>query len=422
MPDLFKEGAIVSFTEYLMLGALFGINIILNRYYNTAALGTFTFAYTIAQISMIGIGGALTPLLRREIITQSDGVTNFIINVLQLKVILLVSFLLICLSISFFLSNEDVTISYFVMAMIFVKGLDSLSETFYTSYQSISNYKIYAYIKTSNAIANIVLIFLFAYLKYPVQTVYYVLIFVALFFILINVLVSKNLFKIGTNIFQEFGINNTKKYFFKEAWPLIVNSIFFQISSRISVIFVFAISGKIVSGVFSGAVMMVTVFTAFANALGVVFFSRLTILFNTNKAAFFVYLKKMSVTIFFMGLGLLAVFFITLPIQFKIFGTMPEYARNIFLIAGCSIPFAILSGVLGNIFVVMRKQKLGMYISFILLIINSILYYIAPTLQKTMGVSIAYLMSNIFIVTVFLFFISKVYKETNFTKEPSIIS
>lgn len=422
MPDLFKEGAIVSFTEYLMLGALFGINIILNRYYNTAALGTFTFAYTIAQISMIGIGGALTPLLRREIITQSDGATNYIINVLQLKVILLVSFLLICLSISFFLSNEDVTISYFVMAMIFVKGLDSLSETFYTSYQSISNYKIYAYIKTSNAIANIVLVFVIAYLKYPVQTVYYVLIFVAVLFFLINCLVSKTLFKLGYNIFQEFGINSTKKYFFKEAWPLIVNSIFFQISSRISVIFVFAISGKIVSGVFSGAVMMVTVFTAFANALGVVFFSRLTILFNTNKAAFFVYLKKMSVTIFFMGLALLAVFFITLPIQFKIFGTMPEYARTIFLIAGCSIPFAILSGVLGNIFVVMHKQKLGMYISFILLIINSILYYVVPTLQKTMGVSIAYLMSNIFIVTVFLFFINKVYKETNITKEPSVIS
>ena len=168
--------------------------------------------------------------------------------------------------------------------------------------------------------------------------------------------------------------------------------------------------------------MMVTVFTAFANALGIVFFPRLTKLFNTDKTAFFTYLKKISVTIFFIGLVLLGVFIITLPIQFKIFGRMPDYARNIFLIAGCSIPLTILSGVLGNIFVVMHKQKLGMYISFILLIVNSILYYIIPTLNKTIGVSLAYLLSNLFIVGVFLYFISTIYKKTNFTEEQTILS
>ena len=422
IPALFKEGAIVSFTEYLMLGALFGINIILNRYYDTAALGTFTFAYTIAQISMIGIGGALTPLLRREIVTQSDSTTKFIINVLQLKIMLLVLCLLISLIISFFLHKENVAISYFIMAMIFVKGMDSLSETFYTSYQSVSNYRIYAYIKTFNAGANILGVFILAYLNYPVQNVYIVLIIVSILFFLINFLVSTTLFTIGYNVVKEFGINSTKKYFFNQAWPLIVNSIFFQISSRVSVLFVFAISGKIVSGVFSGAVMMVTVLTAFANALGIVFFPRLTKLFNTDKRAFFSYLKKISVMIFFIGLVLLGVFIITLPIQFKIFGQMPDYARNIFLIAGCSIPLAILSGVLGNIFVVMHKQKLGMYISFILLIVNSILYYIIPTLNKTIGVSLAYLLSNLFIVGVFLYFISTIYKKINFTEEQTILS
>ena len=192
VPSIFKEGAIVSFTEYLMLGALFGINIILNRYYDTAALGTFTFAYTIAQISMIGIGGALTPLLRREIVTQSDSTTKFIINVLQLKIMLLVLCLLISLIISFFLNAENVAISYFIIAMIFVKGLDSLSETFYTSYQSVSNYRIYAYIKTFNAGANILGVFILAYLNYPVQNVYIVLIIVSILFFLINFFFSKS--------------------------------------------------------------------------------------------------------------------------------------------------------------------------------------------------------------------------------------
>lgn len=418
VPSLFKEGAIVSFTEYLMLGALFGINIILNRYYDTATLGTFTFSYTIAQISMIGIGGALTPLLRREIVSKSDSSTRFIINVLQLRVILLIFCLLICLGISFFLGGQNKLISYFIMSMIFVKGLDSLSETCYTSYQSIGNYKIYSFIKIANALANIVAVFIIAFLKYPVFSIYLVLVSVSLLFFAINFLASRGLFNLGQNVLKDFGVNATKKYFFEEAWPLIVNSVFFQISSRVSVLFVFAISGKIISGVFSGAVMMVTVFTAFANALGIVFFSRLTILFNNNKAEFFTYLKRISILVFVLGLGLLVFFFITLPIQFKVFGKMPDFARNVFLIAGCSIPFAILSGVLGNIFVVMRKQKLGMYISFILLIINSILYYIIPSLNKTIGVSMAYLISNIFIVIVFLYFLRKIYKEVILTNNP----
>ena len=44
------EAFLVSFTEYLMLGAIFIVNIILNKTYGTASLGEFNVGYSLSQI------------------------------------------------------------------------------------------------------------------------------------------------------------------------------------------------------------------------------------------------------------------------------------------------------------------------------------------------------------------------------------
>lgn len=410
--SLLKEGAIVSITEYLMLGSLFGINIIINRGFGTAALGDFTFAYTIAQIIIMGIGGAFSPLLRREIVLQNNELANkFIVSVLQLRIYVIVICCILCAVLFIFIHPAQYKLNTFVLLMFLAKGFDSLTETFYTTYQSLQKYISFAFIKSCNAAINIIVILLIVYCKLPIETLYYSLALVALIFLICNLFYVSNFFEIKKRILLNWAYTKEKRYLVIEAWPLILNSVFFQISSRVSVLFVYSISGKIVTGVFSAAIMMITVFTAFANSLGVVFFPRLAQIYAQNKLALFAYLRKTALLVGLLG-AVLSVFFIaTIYWQLKIIGNMPPYAHKMFIIAGLSIPFAVLSGVFGNVFVIMKKQLLGMYLSAIILVFNCALYYFLPQIDSKIGVSFAYLISNMLIIIVFVLFIWKVYKE-----------
>ncbi|MBL0145300.1 MAG: oligosaccharide flippase family protein [Chitinophagaceae bacterium] len=395
-----------------MLGSLFGINIIINRGFGTAELGEFTFAYTIAQIVIMGVGGAFSPLLRREIILQNkEDANKYLISVLQLRVYIITFCCVLCSLLFIFLHSSQVKLNTIVLIMLLIKGLDSLTETFYTTFQSLKRYNTFALIKSSNAIINIVAVLLIALLKLPVLALYFSLAMVALFYLICNLFYVSKIFKIKKYIKLNWHYSAEKKSIVMEGWPLILNSIFFQISSRVSVVFVYSISGKIVTGVFSAAIMMITVFTAFANSLGVVFFPRLAQIYTQNKLALFKYLQKTAFVIGTLGTVLCGIFIATIYWQLKIVGHMPPYAYRMFFIAGLSIPFAILSAVFGNVFVILRKQILGMYLAAIILIINCVLYYCLPQIDSILGASFAYLISNVLIVIVFTIFIIKVYTE-----------
>lgn len=408
---LLKESAIVSFTEYLMLGSLFLTNVFLNRYYNTSSLGDFTFSYTVAQIVIMGIGGALTPILRREILNDNQNSATIVSNLIQIRVFFSCVFVLIALLISFILPSDYKLISYFVIAMLFAKGFDLLNETFYTAYQSLQKFDSYALIKCLNAICNILVVFGIAFFEQSIIYIYVGIMFVSILFFIINFLYLNSFVQLSKIIFKDVGYNSLKNYFLIESWPLVVNSIFFQLSSRISVVFIYGISGKLVSGVFSAAIMAITVFTAFANAVSVVLFSHLTRLYKQSESEFFQFLKIQSLRLFALGILLYAVFYLTVPIQFLLLGQMPLYSKAIFTIAGIAIPFAIVSSVLGNVFVIMHQQKTGMYISFFILMLNCIFYYVIPTVFKVNGPSIAFLLSNVFIIVIFLLFLHNIFKK-----------
>jgi O-antigen/teichoic acid export membrane protein len=408
---LVTESVIVSFTEYLMLGSLFLINVLLNRYYNTSTLGDFSFSYSVAQIAIMGLGGAMSPILRREILEQKQSSAVIVCNVLQIRAFFSVLFVLVALLASFILINRFGHIVYFVLAMLLAKGFDLLNDTFYTTFQSIHRFKYYAILKSCNAICNILAVCVVALYKRPIEYVYLSIILVSMFFFIVNFYYLNRLIMIIKQVFKDFAFNATKRYYLKESWPLVVNSIFFQLSSRLSVIFVYSISGKQISGVFSAAIMIITVFTAFANAIAIVLFSHLSNLYRENTNQFYKFLNKQSIRLFCFGIILYAIFYVTLPLQFLFLGQMPLYASRIFSFSAIAIPFAIVSAILGNVFVIVRRQKMGMYVSFIVLLINCLIYYVLPFVSKIDGPAFAFVLSNIFIVIIFVYFIYQIKKQ-----------
>ncbi len=410
MRKFLKESFLVSVTEYLMLGTVFVINILLSRYYDLIALGTFSFCYAISQIAVLGLGSGLSLILRRELSLEPERFNPYIKVVLKLRFFLLTGILLLLLPIVFGLKSNQENILLYLAILILSKGFDSFSETYYTSYQSIQLYKTYTFIKSSNAIVSLLAVTAACFWKMDALFIYLGLLLVSAVFFCINVVASKNLipFSIDT---QKNTLTGVEKYFIKESWPLMMNAIFFQIGSRIPVVVVFAFMGKYAAGLFSVGLTLVTIFTASASAIGVVLFPTLNNIYHETSERFWPFIKKTSVYILLVGTSIYGLFIILFPYIKQIFGKIPNDADAVFFMMGAAIPFVFLLGVFGNIFTIIHQQKKGMWVAFTVVLVNLLLLILFLHYFGEKGFAIAYSVGSGFQIAVIMITAQKLLKK-----------
>lgn len=410
--SFFKENIWVIFTEYLWLFGIFIISLLYNRYYGTAALGVFSYGIAVSQIAILGLGSAFSNLIMRDVGTNSKLNKVYLKKVLQIRGSIILFTLLIVVGIQYIifpLTDNDHFI--FILILIIAKGLDALCDTFYMVYLSLKLYKKYSFVKILHALSAILFVAISCVLEYSVTVTYLVILFSSFLFFVVNIFFFIRYKDEINNIENPIVINNsiiktpesiTFGYLAKESWSLLLSVVFFQIGSRVNTLIIFGIIGSISLGVYSSASMLITCFTAAAPFMGIVLFPVLnrSFLENPNKLSKFI--LKIIPLIFFVGIAATGVCYFSIPLAIKLMKNMPEYASAIFAIMIWVIPFNYIIGVINSIFIIIKKQSIGMVVTFMILVVNMALIYFGATFYQLKGVAIASVIGSFFQVGLFI--------------------
>ncbi|MDC0909159.1 hypothetical protein OAQ21_03460 [Flavobacteriales bacterium] len=385
----------MSFTEYLMLGAIFSVNIILNRTYGTASLGEFNVGYSLSQIIILGFLSSFSPLLRREITINVKKSISYVSDIFHFRIQVLVLIVFLSLVSSFFFF-ENSNIFYIFIILATAKGFDLLSDVFYVYFQSVEKFKIYAILKSSHAITLISVILTNSYLSAPIEYIYISFLVVSILFFLINVLLNS----INKYLVYEFKsflhFTKNKIKIFHEVWPLIINSFLFQLKSRINVVIIFTILGAEFAGVFAAVVMTISVFTALSSPLGIVIFPKLNKTFVNSSADLPKQMRLIIFSLLAFGFVLMLTHFFTMKYQILLIGDLPSYSSNLFSIMSISIPFMIAIGGIGNIFVIIKRQKELLVLSIGILMLSVLSLFVFIHFFNNMGAAISFSFISVF--------------------------
>lgn len=389
---IFKEGVLVTFTDYLSFGVLFLVNVFINKYYGTLQVGIFTLIYTIAQITIMSMGSGFSAILRRDVSINHELSTSYIISILQIRALILIVSLLLVTAGCYFFLDEQRNFFYFLILMLGSKGIDLFNETIYTTYQSIHAVKTFAVIKSFNYVSLGVLALLCCYLKWPIYWLYEIHLLVASFFFILNFI----LFHLRHNpIWKGLGKRNILyKYLLNETWPLLLGGFFFQLSSRISILIIQVLNGTTLQGMYSICITIIIGLTAFSNSISIVLFPYLTRIYKKDSTRLLPVLNRIIFIFFCCSILLFFLFRSATPYILLHIGVLPAEAPELFNILSFSIIPIFLSAITGYIFTIMGKQYQGMVIAVIMLFINAALFYIFSLKFGIKGAAIAYILSQ----------------------------
>lgn len=380
-----QTSILVSISEYFTLGTVMLVNYFIAAKYGVAELGIFSLCYAIAQIGVLGIGGALNAIIRRDISINKYKQTEYIITATIIKALLLIIYVSLVVMLKKELSNYK-----FLLIILLSKGFDNLSDTFHITFQTLGLYKYYYWLKNTYNILITVSIIYLIFTSRDVRFLYYLLVSISTIMLMINCYYYW--FKFGKKIFITKPISY--KYFLGESWALILNHLFFQLHSRMSILILYPLLGKELLGVFTAGTATTTLFSNFSNAIGVVALPQMTLDYVQNKTNFLIsYLKLIKIG-FIISTFITVFYLFTINLQLLFLHLSNEHYK-IFIFFGFSLPFIFLIGLLGNSFVMIGKQQIGLLSSVIMFIINIPLLFFMGKYYGIFGAVISYLLSAI---------------------------
>jgi len=340
----------------------------------------------------MSLGSAFSSILRRDVAIDPSQKNSYLSAVLKVRVYILLTVLVIVLPASFFFVKGTGNFFYFLLLMLIAKGIDLLNETFYTTYQAIHSIKRFSILKICNFSSLGLLALGVCFFKLPLHFLYEIHLLIPLIFLAINLFFYGKWY--APLILKNSEPQGAIVYLIKESWPLIINSIFFQLSSRISILIIESVNGTLLQGTYSLAVTIITGITAFANSISIVLFPYLTRMFHNDPKHFLRKLNKVIMLFFLCGVLILIAFKLVMPQVFKVIGNLPENAKQLFDIMSYSIIPLFLIPSVGFGFIIIKKQFHGMFLSAIILIANAILFYYLSLYQGIGGSARAFVMSQ----------------------------
>lgn len=410
--SFFKENIWVIFTEYLWLFGVFIISLLYNRYYGTASLGVFSYGTAVSQIAILGLGSAFSNLIMRDVGTNSKLNKVYLKKVLQIRSFIIFLTLLIVSAIQFLLFPLTVHDQFiFIILLIIAKGLDALCDTFYMIFLSVKMYKKYSTIKILHAVSAILFVAVSCVLKYSITVTYLAILCSSLLFFILNILYynrhKNEINNIENPVVKGDFILKTPetisfRYLAKESWSLLLSVVFFQIGSRVNTLIIFGIIGSVSLGVYSSSYMLITCFTAAAPIMGVVMFPVLNKNFLEDPIKLSRFILKIIPLVFILGIMVTIVSYFSIPIAIKLMKNMPDYANSIFAIMILVIPFNYIIGVINSIFIIIKKQSIGMIVTFVMLVVNMALVYFGAVYYQIKGVAVASVIGSFFQVVLFI--------------------
>lgn len=402
--NIIKESSIVLIVEYILLAAQVFISYTINHKYGVNSVGDYALLVTIAQISIQGLGQSFSPLIRRDLSIKGPNLASeYINNTNYFRLfITIIAVVLVLISMPFFSENMS-KLNLFLILIMFSKGFEMFNETYFVTYQSLSKYKLYASVKLTYSLLIWVNLLVF-YFAYDNLTTFYISqIFLGVIFLIFNIFIYKSLNLSDKKFKFNIKLSSQKKELILEAWPLMVNSLIFQASSRLNVIVLYSIIGAKELGIFSILIMFSNIFVGVSSSIGVVLIGKFTASANNSFHKFKQHYKKSLFVFLFMGLILAFIFLVTVPYLLKYYNLDFSNAGYINLIIGSTIPVLFGTGCIGSIFLILKKQIIGLYVSIIVLFINIPIYIILATKFGLIGGGYAYFITALiqFLIIIF---------------------
>lgn len=395
-----------------MLSSQVFTSYIINKKCGTEALGTYALVLAIAQIVVQGFSAPFSSLIRRDLAIGNVNVREFIKNILTLRLGNIFIVILSLFLIEPVLSYQLLQIRSFLILMFLIKGIEMMNDTYFVTYQALSKYKLYALLKIGNATFVWIGLILLLYINPDVHYFYYIPIFIGSIFLVINFF----LFKLNTN-YSKSSIQNHSikgpsqiKTLLKETWPIMINSLAYQASAKLNAIVLFNFIGSKAVGVFSVFLMFSNIFAGLGNPIGIVFIGKYSIFIEKSAEKFEAYFRKTIIAFLGIGILLCTTFIIFIPNILYYYKFDIPNLKLISLIIALSIPFAFATGCIGNIFVVLRKQLLGMYISFVMLFLNLLFFTFFVNFWGLNGATFAYLLCTflqLLLIVILAFMVNK---------------
>ena len=376
-----------------MLGAQVLASFVINYKYGIASVGEFALVLAVAQIIIVGVSMPFSSLIRRDLsLAGPSAAGGYISDVNYFRAVnIVIAISLSLLIMPLFSANLD-GIKLFLVLMLLSKGLDMLNDTYFVTYQSLSKYRTYAALKITYALlmwASLVVIY---FSNLPLACFYYSQVGIALLFLFFNIYLFKSSgMQHPKNVAgpKEKRIES-RNHLIKEAWPMIVNSLVSQASAKLNAIIIFHFIGAGDLGVFSVLLMFSNIFAGVGNSIGIVVISNFTVLMEESVTRFRVFFKKSLWLFFAIGIGMALLYAVILPflIRFYKFEIPGLFWLNVFI--GSAIPFLFTTSCISNIFLILKKQIAGMYVSILVLVINILLYVSLAYGYNLQGAGYAY--------------------------------
>jgi O-antigen/teichoic acid export membrane protein len=384
-----------------MLGAFVLVNFLINHYYGTEVVGIYFLSYSIAQIGILGVGSAFSLLMRRDLSINQFDSNNYLSKVQLLRfsnLLIVLAFSIIFIT---FFYHELRGNLLFILLMIGAKGFDALSESYYTAYQTLNRISEYSIFKILNAAA-FVLVSVFVCLNhYDIEYLYWSQLICAVLIFTVNFYRWYQTKNRSLPIEGKTFGKATYRFLLIESFPLIINSLVFQLGIRANNILIFDLIGEKNLGTFSIVFITISIFLGVANALGIVFFGRLSKVFVNQPKIFSRRLHQTIALFLIIGVSFFLLYLAIIPLIEYMSGLAVN--NELYKIMSSAIPFLFLVSCLGSIFTIIKKQKLGMYLSVAVLVFNLTAYYLLTQQYGLIGSGYAFLISAIFQSVVFYF-------------------
>jgi O-antigen/teichoic acid export membrane protein len=350
-------------------------------------LGEYATLITIPQLIFTSFSAPMILFLRKKLAINKEETATYMNIVSSFKFYVTVIIILAVLFLKFYNRNSVFDL---LLLLTLVKGFEFLADTFLVYFQTEKRFGEYALSKIVYTIFFIGSLLL-AYFQFTLQQLF---ILPAIFSLLLLISVF-SIYRKGNLIFTFKVEHDLLKEMCRSSWPILLNSILFQFTSRGYLVILAYFFLPEVVGNYVLVLTLILVATTFSNSLGLLLFSDLTVLYVQNKQYFLRVLNRWIIVLALVGI------LMTLFLNMAISGVMGVFINldtkmvMLFRIMSFSVAPLSIIGLIGNIFTIMNEERRGLIVSVISALLSISLFYFSGMSGQIYNVGLSFVIMNL---------------------------
>lgn len=367
---------------------------ILARYLGVEQFGLYEFLFSLPVIFTILINPGFSMVMLREVSQDKSLSTKYLENVIILKAMFgVIFFAFTSFFMIYFYPSQLSNVNLFFIVLIAI---------IFNEFTIAFRYIIQAFEKMKYEMITILLFKIFPVIFLIIVIIFDLKLIGVIFAILIsNFLVLIYTIKITYPTYAKFSFKFDKKFskdILIAGFPFCVTILSLQILSNIDTVMLTAFSTLYTVGLYSAAYKLVIALTVFPTILSTTFTPVVFRLYKSNKETLKKLYNKLLVYSSAMAFPLLfGTILFASEIMIFFFGNDYAGGAGVLSILSFSTFFLYYNFILSMFIVAIKKEKLNMVLTFIVLILNVILNYFLINLIGMEGAAISTVVSNMLI-------------------------